>query len=120
MEQNTRHTHLKAVTMSDKLVWTLSGAQIGPVLLVTGMGQGMRGAIHRLQSVPSLGYMRGEIVFAETQSHIHADMHLDITPLPASEAYWCILASATSLGMISGRGVPAKYRQLPERVYLAA
>lgn len=109
MTHTTPHTHLKAVALSDNLIWTLSGAQIGPVLLVTGMGAAMRSAIQRLQSLPSLGYMRGEIVFAETQGPVHADMHLDIASLPACEAYWCILAGATSLGMISGRGVPAGY-----------
>jgi hypothetical protein len=109
MKDAIHHTHLRAVSIDDRLVWSLAGAQTGPVLLITGMGEPMRAAIHRLQRVPSLGYMRGEMTFAEGQGSLHADMHLDVTSLPADEAYWCILAGATSLGMISGRGVPAGY-----------
>jgi hypothetical protein len=110
MEQDKPNHHpLKAVSISDELVWMLSGVRLGPVLLITGMGKPMRGAIQRMQRVPSLGYMRGEIIFAEGQGALHSDMHLDIANLPAAEAYWCILAAATRLGMISGRGVPAGY-----------
>ena len=89
--------------------WRKTGLKSGPVLVVTGCGAGLDGAVRRLKALPSLGYMRGELTVSRLAFSCGADMYLQLSGLPEMESYWRILAAATRLGMISGRGVPARY-----------
>ena len=100
--------------------WHLTGVRPGPVLLVTGSGKALQGALKRLKSLPSLGYLRGELRVQPKPQGSDADLHLPLVAASEADAYWTILSAAAQLGMISGRGVPAKYHSQAVSAKVAA
>lgn len=88
--------------------WQMTGASPGPILHVTGAGEALNAAVARLQSLPSLSYLRGTLRVSSVMAGA-ADRTVVIRESSAAAAYWRILASAAQLGMISGRGVPAAF-----------
>ena len=97
------------ISTDDPVLWRLSGAVSGPTLLIIGDPAKLQDAVTRLQSLPSLVYLRGMLLVASETSTEPADAQLHLTDREADDAYWIILSEAARLGMISGRGIPASF-----------
>lgn len=105
--------------MSDlqNTLFSVTGAYAGPHLMVVGPQQLLELAARNLAALPSLVYLRGSLSLSiggvvDTIEDSVDDV-LDLTTLAMTKdtaaiakAHWTILARATSLGMISGRGLP--------------
>lgn len=86
--------------------WRLDGARGGPTLCVLAAPETVEDLVSRFSRMPSLVYMSGTLVVS-SERPADADDLLDLGSKNASDVYWLILARAATLGMISGRGVPA-------------
>jgi hypothetical protein len=106
----------------------VGGTVAGPHLLVAGLSPLSEVIFARLLSIPTLGWMRGQLTLINLSklAHIGADldainavgshpdevMFLPYDPDPLhseqveKEGFWTVLRFCTQLGMISGRGVP--------------
>lgn len=93
-------------TPDTDLLWHLTGARSGPALLVTGDLEKLAPVVERLQLLPSLVYLRGALMVGSKNTKAEADEVLSLSRGEPSDFYWYILARATELGMISGRGIP--------------
>lgn len=89
--------------------WQLTGPKPGPTLVIVGSGAALAGAVKRLQALPSLAYLRGHLRVCSTIPDIAIDTLVSIKTEVEQDAYWHILAAAARLGMISGRGIPARF-----------
>jgi len=104
---------------------TIIGHRAGPALVAAGSSAAVRCAFRRLLALPNLRYMHGSlslvsaaeqwaVLFADgLPNHIDAIYWVNEDALgdDPTSAYWAILARATRLGMISGRGVPRVWRR---------
>lgn len=88
------------------LLWQLTGARAGPVLLVTGDLDALGPVVERMQALPSLVYMRGTLKVGGHNAQEDADVVFELPSRDPTESYWLILTQAKGLGMISGRGIP--------------
>ncbi len=110
--KRTGGTHMtisEHTTTDDPVLWKLSGAVSGPTLLIIGDPARLQDAVARLQSLPSLVYLRGTLLVAAQAPTEPADAQLHLNGAQADDAYWIILSEAARLGMISGRGIPASF-----------
>ncbi|SFR38942.1 hypothetical protein [Litoreibacter janthinus] len=88
------------------LLWQLTGARAGPILLVTGSARVVLPVVDRLRVLPSLVYLRGTLCVGGRDYVGQADEQLSLDGVAADDIYWGILSRAAELGMISGRGIP--------------
>ncbi len=103
-------------------LFSKQGHQSGPSLCVIGRKADMEKVAARMGNIPSLAYMRGAI-------SIYGVGEFDAVPLPVADEvvtffepvetyttsgapsatlYWQVLGHAAELGIIAGRGVPAR------------
>lgn len=121
--------HVDVLTTSDSgdvLGYKLIGQAPGPQLTVIGACASADQAFDRLLSIPTLPWMRGNLVLirADTLEHIVTDLasiaqvgpvdrtmilpwsnHQPAEPLLIKRYYREVLRSCAHLGMISGRGI---------------
>lgn len=94
----------------------ITGGYAGPALLVSGDAGIMDRVTLRLAALPSLPWMRGEMMLISSEhldcalsNGLDRDVQLDIAAADCDgvpgQAYWIILRRCAELGMISGRGV---------------
>jgi len=91
---------------------TVSGAQSGPTLAVILGPEQSSAIVNRLAALPSLAYLRGVLIVGEAAEDpvVATDDVLDLRgQKDPVDMFWTLLARATSLGMIAGRGIPARY-----------
>jgi len=82
------------------------GSFSGPVLEVTAPSSVIRALALRMDAIPSLPWMRGQIVLRLCAGRSDgADASLALSSDCAKSNLMTVLGKATSLGMISGRGV---------------
>lgn len=91
----------------------ITGATHGPNLVVTLASRQSVDVVERLSKLPSLAYLRGVLVVGTDPNPsdlTEIDSVLDLrTQTDPVEIFWTLLARATALGMIAGRGIPARY-----------
>lgn len=90
------------------LLWQLTGARPGPILLATGILDDLAPVVERLQLLPSLVYLRGSLMVGPPNTQVEADEVLALQGKDEGELFQRILTRASELGMISGRGLPAE------------
>ncbi|MEM9432397.1 MAG: hypothetical protein AAGA12_00635 [Pseudomonadota bacterium] len=102
-------------------LYRICGHSCGPRLAIVGAACDLDRCILRLKAIPSLGYLRGELAFFDSEAAPDICEYDDVihVALPKTEPdrfnatyklYWSILGHVAHLGMIEGRGVP---RTLP-------
>lgn len=101
-----------------EMVFHCAGARPGPSLGVVGRREDLEKVADRLEAIPTLPYIQGSIaLFVEGDAMPVCDALLELSDVPSGpEArtapsnafYWAVLGKAAALGIIAGRGVPAK------------
>ncbi len=98
----------------NSIAYSFTGRRPGPVLAVILPPALHHAVAGRLARVPSLDRMHGEIRLlagdAAQAARGEADAWMILGDAEGPRAYWRVLARASTLGIISGRGVPAAYR----------
>lgn len=95
-------------------LFSLTGAQAGPRLVVVGPDGTARHLARVFWDMPELVRMRGSLVIRnESQDPVH-DLPDDVLELDGTtdemrKAHLCVLGRMTALGMIEGRGIPIRW-----------
>jgi hypothetical protein len=88
----------------------LGGHLPGPNLVVAGAPDVLRALARGLSNIPTLSRMRGALVLGMApEINVDASVFVDEPDAPIQDIIWSVLAEAARLGMISGRGVPARF-----------
>jgi hypothetical protein len=113
---------LRALTADRQSCRVITGARPGPTLMIVGTD--LSDVIDRLMALPSLGWIRGKLIFVNLNENaawtkhaqldhaktrygpIDGTLDLSDTPSTATDTYWNILRFCSSYRVISGRGVP--------------
>ncbi|MEM9970490.1 MAG: hypothetical protein AAF762_05280 [Pseudomonadota bacterium] len=93
------------------IVFSVTGAHPGPRLVVTGARSALDAAVEKLFELRGLVAMRGKLEvragdWSDASGYADAEFRLDDAP---RNGHLHILGRMASLGMIAGRGVPARY-----------
>ncbi|MEJ6389748.1 hypothetical protein [Gymnodinialimonas ulvae] len=98
------------MTMFSPLAPVLGGHRSGPILAVEAPPAILRELADRLARIPSLSRMRGALVLgAARPMNVDARLRFGDGEASLRDLHWQVLAAATQLGMISGRGVPGRF-----------
>jgi hypothetical protein len=91
--------------------YRFAGLRAGPALTVVAPVNVRRRVSGRLAMIPSLHRLRGEIriVSSMAAQMPPTDAWLILGESHAADAYWRVLARAAALGIIEGRGIPARF-----------
>jgi hypothetical protein len=116
------HATLEAEALAGVCLFHHEGHHSGPSLCVVGRTADMEKVVARMANIPSLAYMRGAISIYGTEDNgtghfpVADDVLILLDPVesyaasgaPSTALYWQILERAAELGIIAGRGVPAR------------